>query len=340
MSQVKIRNYNSQDIDKVIKLQEKYAAKNPVYIIRGEKVFNNHPSFENGKNIFCAFNNREQLLGFAAISPQPVSEDKDPDRSHKIWFDIIVDPGIDKKEVKDLLLEKVKKRAQKIKTKLSEKDSNNPVAATSESSVKTFKTEVTNSRTTELSVCKFLQERDSISYWKEKEFALIEKTLIMLRSLSTPMPDILLPEISGSDQIKICRWDMKSKTEQLQYLKAKNKAYPESEMTLESLRWFLPTLEDGTAVTAFDNNDKVIGSCIIYEYGNNSGILEDVFVIPNWRKRGLGQYLVKEALVYAKENDIIEVELEVDKENKAAVKIYKKMGFDVIKEELEFTREI
>ena len=327
MSQVKIRNYNSQDIDKVIKLQEKYAAKNPVYIIRGEKVFNNHPSFENGKNIFCAFNNREQLLGFAAISPQPVSEDKDPDRSHKIWFDIIVDPGINnKKEVKDLLLEKVENRAQEIKKYFSKLGAG--------------KSEEDNIRNTELSICKFSQERDSISYWKEKEFALVEKTLIMLRSLSTTIPDILLSEISGSDQIKICRWDIKSETEQLQYLKAKNKAYPESEMTLESLRWFLPTLEDGTAVTAFDNNDKVIGSCIIYEYGNNSGILEDVFVIPNWRERGLGQYLVKEALNYAKDNNMVEVELEVDKENKAAVKIYKKMGFDVIKEELEFTREI
>ena len=68
--------------------------------------------------------------------------------------------------------------------------------------------------------------------------------------------------------------------------------------------------------------------------GKRIGKTEDVFVIPEWRGRGVARQLVAEALRYLKENGLEEARLEVRTTNHSALKLYISMGYEIVREEL------
>ena len=52
-----------------------------------------------------------------------------------------------------------------------------------------------------------------------------------------------------------------------------------------------------------------------------------MFVIPEYRGRGVNQMIVEELFAWARSQDIDEVRLEVYAENAAAIRAYQKAGF-------------
>jgi ribosomal protein S18 acetylase RimI-like enzyme len=55
--------------------------------------------------------------------------------------------------------------------------------------------------------------------------------------------------------------------------------------------------------------------------------LEDLFVVPEGRRLGLGRALVNAALVAARERGCVRIELDVDEDNEAALALYRSCGF-------------
>ena len=68
--------------------------------------------------------------------------------------------------------------------------------------------------------------------------------------------------------------------------------------------------------------------------GKRIGKTEDVFVVPEWRSRGVARQLLAEALRYLKENGIEEARLEVRTNNHSALKLYISLGYEIVREEL------
>lgn len=101
-------------------------------------------------------------------------------------------------------------------------------------------------------------------------------------------------------------------------------------ITLEKLDWYLKTLWSvGSPIGAFDKNGELIGSVMTYWFNDTKGITEEIFVLPEWRRKGIAQILVREALSYLKDCGKLNAQLEVRKSNDSAVNLYKKMGCEI-----------
>lgn len=61
-----------------------------------------------------------------------------------------------------------------------------------------------------------------------------------------------------------------------------------------------------------------------------------MFVLPEYRGRGLNQQLISELMTWAKSKGIREVRLQVYTENNAAVRAYEKVGFKQILTEMRY----
>lgn len=304
MEKIKIRNYIPEDISQVIEVQKEYKNKYTNYTIRGAEVYTNHPVFENGKNIFCAFDNKDRLIAYSPIVPAPVNDDSSKENPHYLWTDIIYNPKAETlKEAMDLLLKKVIDRALEVKATLP-------------------------TRRTRLASLKFAEEIEGIDYYISKGFEHYDTVYTMNRNLSKP-----IGEVSIIDEIEIKRWKISTQEEKLKYLKADNLSNPNNPIDLEKLEWSLKgPWSVGSSIGAFDKCGNLVGSVMAYWF-NNDGITEEVFVLPKWRGKGIAQGMIKEALSYLKECGKLTAELEVRKSNERAINLYKKMGYEIEDEE-------
>jgi len=305
MEKIIVRNYVPEDITEVIEVQKEYKKKYPNYSIRGEKVYTHHPVFENGKNILCAFDDKGKLIAYSPIAPAPVEDDSSEEYPHYLWTDVIYDPTAEELELAmDLLLQKVKERALQIKANLPE-------------------------RRTRLASLKFDDEKEGIDYYSSKGFDHYDTVYTMVRDLSKP-----IEEAAASNEVEIRRWKITTEEDKLKYIKADNLSNPNKPMDAEDLEWSLKgPWSVGSAIGAFDKEDNLVGSVMTFWFNDGEGITEEVFVLPQWRRKGIAQSAIREALIYLKECGKLTAELEVRESNVEAIKLYKKMGYEIHKEE-------
>lgn len=81
-----------------------------------------------------------------------------------------------------------------------------------------------------------------------------------------------------------------------------------------------------------ENPDKIIGFALIYVTFsslalNKIVILNDLFVDPSARKKGIGEKLISQTEAFAKEIGSHTIRLRTAKSNNVAQKLYHKMGF-------------
>jgi ribosomal protein S18 acetylase RimI-like enzyme len=305
MEKINIRNYVPEDISQVIEVQKEYKRKYPNYSIRGAEVYTHHPVFENGKNILCAFDNKDRLIAYSPIVAAPVNDDSPEEYPHYLWTDIIFNPTAETLGIAmDLLLEKVRERAVEIKATFPK-------------------------RKTRLASLKFSEEIEGIDWYISKGFENYDTVYTMIRDLSKPIEEVSLP-----DEIEIRRWRISTEEEKLKYLNAENISNPNKPISMEELEWSLGgTWSVGSAIGAFDRRGNLIGSVMAYWFNDVDGITEEIFVLPQWRRKSIAQGVIREALVYLKECGKLNAELEVKKSNGKAITLYEKMGYEIDKEE-------
>ena len=84
-----------------------------------------------------------------------------------------------------------------------------------------------------------------------------------------------------------------------------------------------PIINDYTFILSYKEDNKYVGF-LIYQLLYESAEIIDIFVLDEYRKRGIGKALINKML----ENKQIEkVTLEVKKDNKNAIMLYNSLGF-------------
>jgi len=106
---------------------------------------------------------------------------------------------------------------------------------------------------------------------------------------------------------------------------------PNKKLQETGLKLIIENKEIGQLLVLKDEQ-KVIGMINILftistALGGKVAILEDVIVLPEYRKQGLGSKLIDAAIAFAKENHCKRITLLTDLENKKAHALYKKHGF-------------
>jgi GNAT superfamily N-acetyltransferase len=89
--------------------------------------------------------------------------------------------------------------------------------------------------------------------------------------------------------------------------------------------------EGTTAAGPAESNDECVG-LLAYSLDPNlyhaadGCLIEDLYVVPSWRGRGIGRALVACVLAEAERRGCAEVSVSTDRDNRAALSLYRGMG--------------
>jgi GNAT superfamily N-acetyltransferase len=106
---------------------------------------------------------------------------------------------------------------------------------------------------------------------------------------------------------------------------------PSDEALLELSRWLLGHPEDGVQTLARDDDGAAIGFATIYwtwrtMHASRIAVLEDVFVAPAARGKGVADELIRDAVARAREHGAIQLDWQTAKTNERAQAVYGRLG--------------
>lgn len=81
-----------------------------------------------------------------------------------------------------------------------------------------------------------------------------------------------------------------------------------------------------TKIYIFKEKDKILGLIHINDIYDRYEI-NNIYVLEEYRNRGIASKLIEEVIKIGKKNNIINITLEVRKNNSKAINLYKKYGF-------------
>lgn len=311
-----VRTYEPADAGPIAALQAAYAHAFPEATAHDAGYiggFYGHPAFDGGRNIYCALAG-PRLVACGFLFPKAPAGG-----SRFLFLDLRADPtSPDGPQAREALFARLVERAREI-------------------------AEATPERTTRLQAVHFAGETGTIEYLLGKGFAHYESGYMMACDLSLPIPSRPAPQ-----GIRVRAWRMESEAEQVAYLQAYNQAFPEAPRALEDLQYFLgsPMWQVGTSFTAFAG-EQVAGSLLAYwneeengQQGQLVGSTEEIFVLPPWRRQGIGRCLIAEGLQYLRAHGLAEAHLEMSSTNAPALALYRSMGYRVYKEEIFLARDL
>jgi len=92
-----------------------------------------------------------------------------------------------------------------------------------------------------------------------------------------------------------------------------------------------------------DADGKIIGFIdrwIISDFvhGGKLAYIQNLYVSPNYRRKGIGSRLLQETVKRAKDKGVIEIHVSTEFDNKGAIEFYRKQGFP--EEHLQFEKEL
>jgi GNAT superfamily N-acetyltransferase len=304
-----LQTHSPDQVDRLAAFIERYLQACPDAKLLSAGFYTYHPALENGRNVFCVLDSEGQIRGFAPLFPAPVIEDNASADPHHIWMILLVNPESgDGPQIRTMLLEKVLEQAASLAAGFPA------------------------SRRTRLASDMMISQHTDITFLEQHGFELYDGMYVMQRLTTDPIPEYSLPA-----EITLRYWKLRSEYEQEQYLRAFNQAFPGNPKSLESLKFLLdsPQWTTGTAVAAFDLQNDLIASILVYPFeGQLNGITDDVFVLPAWRGQGIAKALIARGLQYLLENDVTQVTLEVMQNNLPAIAVYRAMGYQVINQEV------
>lgn len=296
------RSYHKQDWDSVVFLYKKMIKHqaNVIYWWPGPK--------ETWDDVYCIFYKGSMIAKGQVQVINLVSEDYQGDANHLIYLNIKVDPDWENHiEVRDFLYERLLQRAKLLKKKLSPQFP------------------------TKLCVGNYATEVKDNSYFESKGYKHFES----LYWMNFEIDQYIAPSNLKLTGVNFIDWDMNTYEEEMKYLQTENEIWPDNPTGLERLREYKRN-PFWKSITAF-YNDEVIGSVMAWKETNEDvGTIENVFVKPDWRKRGLASHLIIEGIRHLQNYDLDYIQLLVETKNESALKLYKSIGFEIKKEEKRY----
>lgn len=302
-----LHNYTPQIDLRIRELQQKCLRDCPDGSLYPDGFYES-PGYQGGRNIICALDPSEGLLGYTAILPSMYSARLD---ARILYFDLRVDPTLPTAvSLKDILLEQAIQRARELKDELGETRA-------------------------ALSATYFARGTRSLEYLISRGFHHFESWYNMSRDLGKPVAPVNHP-----DKVKVIPWRMETRAERTEYLQTYEAVFGYRVWnSIEELQYFMtsPMWSVGTTFSAFD--PQLVGSVMAYydpdpqANPERKGATEHLFVVPAYRRRGVAGYLLSQALLFLQERGVSKAELQVNAEQTGAVRLYERLGYVLDQEE-------
>jgi ribosomal protein S18 acetylase RimI-like enzyme len=308
MKNITITHLDSSYLPAIAELQTAYSAIYPDSpIIPGEVYLS--PAYEDGRNLFCAIDEKGSLVGYAPLYPVLMRDSSD--LPHTLWTEIKVHPKLDApNEIKDCILEQILIRAREVTGDFP----GHPIHLTFQY---------------------FPSESASVEYVVSKGCRHTESVFTMRRDLSQEIPNP-----NSIEKIVMRPWKMESEAEQQMYVAVRNQCFPEAPSELGEWQYFMmsPMWAVGTTYAAF-HGEQLVGNTAVFwneaeneQTGRKIGYTEFIFVHPDWRGKNIAQELITLGLKHLKECGMEEAHLEVKALNQNALRLYQGLGFEEVRE--------
>ncbi|WP_368901991.1 GNAT family N-acetyltransferase [Oceanobacillus oncorhynchi] len=262
----------------------------------------------NWNNVYCVFYKDLMIAKGQIETINIIPANHSTNATHLIFFNIkLHSKWEDDNELRNLLYKNILERANLMKEKLP---SQFPV---------------------KLCAGNFASEAKDNAYLESMGFEHFKSLYWMHCDLDNLVPQstLIIPSIF------VKQWDIETRAEELSYLQAEQKIWPDDPTSIEKLLEY-KSKPFWKAVTAF-YNDEIIGSIMVWkEIQEDIGTIENVFVKPRWRNHGIASHLITEGLHYLKDCNLSKAQLLVETENESALKLYRSLSFETIKEERRY----
>ncbi|WP_411346231.1 GNAT family N-acetyltransferase [Paenibacillus sp. WLX1005] len=181
---------------------------------------------------------------------------------------------------------------------------------------------------TMLCVGNYATETENNAFFQNKQYRYLNSQFHMIHHFVSPLPDILLPE-----ELEFQHWSISTLAEQQQYLEIDKSIWPEAPIGLEQLNENQQQPLWTSMVVR--HQGQPIGGLMVWKE-DDEGVIEDVWVHPHWRKRGIARYLLTQALHYIQHHHLSAATLTVLTNNTNALSLYQSAGFEIEKEEVRY----
>lgn len=159
-------------------------------------------------------------------------------------------------------------------------------------------------------------------YYLKRGFTVYETIVILKYDLTRPVPVYPLPEDVQIRPFLLSNDDAREK-----YHLAEQASFDGVAWSLNHLAWMQGTPEM-VNFCAF-SGDQFLGNTSTWRIGDGHNATENVFVIPQWRSRGIARNLLCTALSYLKEQGKSVATLGTHGTNKKAIRLYTRLGYEL-----------
>jgi GNAT superfamily N-acetyltransferase len=254
------------------------------------------------KNMFCAVNPQGELLAAAHLMEHDtfhaVGHDDEPDFIRYLTFEMAFAGGVEDAAVKDALKEALIGRAKEIKIQYPEK---------------------------RIVMAQYMDTdgHKELGYWLANGFTVYDTIVVFKFDLSRDIPDYPLP-----DGVEVLPYALNSTEAREKYHQAELAAFDGVAWSIPHLKWMQGS-QEMTNFCAFSNDGVFLGNTSTWRITEERSATENVFVIPEWRSKGIARSIISTALRHLKEQGKTMATLGTHGNNKKAIRLYTQMGYEL-----------
>ncbi|AIQ45079.1 hypothetical protein R70723_03535 [Paenibacillus sp. FSL R7-0273] len=160
------------------------------------------------------------------------------------------------------------------------------------------------------------------SYFLKRGFTVYETIVVLKYDLTRPVPVYPLPE-----DVQIRLFLLNNDEAREKYHSAEQASFDGVAWSLNHLAWMQGTPEL-VNFCAF-SGEQFLGNTSTWKITDGHSVTENVFVIPQWRSRGIARNLLCTALAYLQEQGKAVATLGTYGTNKKAIRLYTQLGYEL-----------
>jgi ribosomal protein S18 acetylase RimI-like enzyme len=297
-----IRNYKHEDAEKIGSFDN---IAELAYLYKGDM---------KAENIFCAVNSNNEILGVGDLEPHISwtaieNNYQDDNYVYRLCVNIRINSAFESdKDVCSSLVDALLTRAKEIKKSYPEK---------------------------KIRIIRYVssENNEEMDFYISKGFVAYRTSLVMKRDLSEE-----IEEYSNSSDFNIVNWKMETDEEVKCYVETDEKCNNGAAWNFDTVSWMRYSPEWST-FAAF-SGDKFLGGVMTYLIGEGRSATENIFVLPEWRRKGVAKAFITEALKYLKEKGKSIATLCAYGDNKPAINLYKSLGYKMYSVNIELGYDV
>lgn len=289
MKEFTIRNPKDGDAEKLERLD---------FVLK--MLYLHHGDFDK-RNMFCAVNKDDELLAVAHLMKHDTFDaaghDEEPDFIRYLTYEITFADESANEAIKDALTDALISRSREIKAENPEK---------------------------RIVLAQYMDtdSLDELSYFLTRGFTVHGTIAVFKFDLSRDIPCYPLPE-----GVRVLPFALNNSEALEKYHQAELASFDGVAWSMNHLKW----MQGGPEMTNFCAfyGDQLIGNTSTWKITEERSATENVFVTPEWQKKGVARSMISAALAHLKQQGKAMATLGTQGTNRKAIRLYTQIGYQL-----------